>query len=73
MSLFQSVRLMRTAKALGSKLGRETMRQNLAVARIHGHDRAIAVAQSQLGCALQIVVDGEPQIRARQSSAACRR
>ncbi len=60
--MFHSARSMRTANALGSKLGRDTMRKNLAVARIHGDNRAIAIAQCQLRSFLQVVVDGQLQV-----------
>ena len=38
--------------------------ENFAVARIHGDDGAVGVAESELGGALQIVVDGEFQVLA---------
>ena len=39
--------------------------QNLAIARVHRHHRAVGVAQRQLGRALQVDVDGQLQILAR--------
>ncbi len=38
--------------------------QNLAIAGVHGHDGAVAIAQGQLRRALQIVVDGQAQVLA---------
>ena len=65
MSLFQSVRLMRDGEGVGVEAGPGDHGQNVAVARIHGDDCAVAVAESQFGGALQIVVDGQLQVLAR--------
>ena len=52
-------------KCIGIEAGPRNHRQNLAIARVHGDDRAVAIAQRQLCRALQIVVDGQPQILPR--------
>ena len=52
-------------KRVGIEAGPRDHGQNLAVARVHGHDRAVAVAQRQFRRALQIVVDGQLQILPR--------
>ena len=64
-SLFQSARSILHRKLVGIEAGPRNHGQNLAVARVHGHDRAVAVAQRQLRRALQIVVDGQPQVLPR--------
>ena len=64
MSLFQSVRSILMAKCVGIEAGPRNHRQNLAVARVHGDDGAVAVAQRELRRALQIVVDGQLQVLA---------
>ncbi len=51
-------------KIVGVEAGTRDHGENLAVPRIHGHDRAVAVAQGEFGGALQVVVDGEPEILA---------
>ena len=52
-------------KFVGVEAGPRNHRQNLAVPRVHGNDRAVAVAQREFGGALQIVVDRELQILPR--------
>jgi len=49
---------------IGIEAGPRNHGQNLAVAGVHGHDSAVAAAQRKFGGALQVVVDGEPQILA---------
>ncbi len=51
-------------KCIGIEAGTRHHGQNLAVARIHGDNRAIAIAQSEFRRALQIVVDGQLQVLA---------
>ena len=50
---------------IGIETGPRNHGQNLAVARVHGHNRAVAVAQRQFGGALQVVVDRQLQVLAR--------
>ena len=49
-------------KRIGIEAGTRHQRQNLAIPRVHGNNGAVSVAQGKLGRALQIVVNGEPQI-----------
>ncbi len=61
-NLFHSARSMRTAKAFGSKLGRDT---SARISPLRGSMATIAPlrsAQRQLRCLLQVVVDRQPQV-----------
>ena len=71
-SLFQSRAVDLDGKLIGIEAGPRNHGQNLAVARVHGHDRAVAVAQRQLGRALQVVVDGQLQVLPGNRRAGCR-
>ena len=51
-------------EGVGIEAGAGNQGQNLAVARIHGDDSAFAIAECEFRGALQVVVDGEAQIRA---------
>ena len=51
-------------KGVGVKAGVRDQRQNLSVARIHHHHRAVGCSQGQLGGALNVEIDGELEILA---------
>ena len=51
-------------KGVGIEAGTRDHGENLAIARVHGHDGAVAVAECQFGGALQVVVNGQSQVLA---------
>ena len=51
-------------EGIGVEAGARNHGENVTVARVHGNDGAVAVAESQFGGALQIVVNGQVNILA---------